>query len=338
MGERIAGAGRGGACGRVGPRAVPLEIFVQPEVGEAPILAVIEEARRSIHVMVFQLGPGGVLDALARKARAGVEVRAILDATPLSHNHLELFAGSGIVERSGSPRFEFTHAKFTVVDGVAAIISTGNYTADQIRVDRNYLALDRDPEDVAALESIFAADWRRSASDLACARLVVSPDNARRRILRFIEGARDRLDVQSMEMADAEVRAALVARRAAGVEVRVVLADPWWVAHNSDAAAFLMSRGVEARYLVAPSVHAKAMIADGAVAFLGSENMSFTSLSRNREVGVIVEEPEGVALMARTFAGDWAAATPFVGGEPRVHAGARRHRAARRVSARRPRG
>jgi phosphatidylserine/phosphatidylglycerophosphate/cardiolipin synthase-like enzyme len=322
----------------MGPRTVPLEIFVQPEAGEAPIVAIIEEARRSIHVMVFQLGPGGVLDALVRKATAGVEVRAILDGTPFSHNHLELFAGSGIEERGGSPSFEFTHAKFTVVDGSAAIISTGNYTAEQIRMDRNYLAVDRDPDDVATLESIFAADWRRVPSDVACARLVVSPDNARRRILRFIEDARDTLDVQSMEMGDAEVRAALAARRDAGVKVRVVLADPWWVGHNSDAAAFLMSRGVEARYLVAPSVHAKAMIADGSIAFLGSENMSYTSLSRNREVGVVVDEPDGVATMARTFAGDWEAATPFVGGERQARAGARRRRAERRVSARRPRG
>lgn len=315
MGESIERERRTHACAPAGPRAVPLRILVQPEAGEAPIVELIEGARRSIHVMVFQLGPGAVLEALARKAHAGVEVRAILDGTALSHNHFELFAGSGIETRTGSPSFEFTHAKFTVVDGEAAVISTGNYTADQIRMDRNYLALDRDPADVAALETIFDADWRR-VPEASCTRLVVSPDNARGRILGLIEGAEHTLDVESMEMADSEVRAALVARRAAGVAVRVVLADPWWVAHNSDAAAFLMERGIETRYLVAPSVHAKAIIADGAVAFMGSENMSHTSLSRNREVGALVDEPDGVAVLARTFAADWEAATPFVGGSP----------------------
>jgi phosphatidylserine/phosphatidylglycerophosphate/cardiolipin synthase-like enzyme len=71
-------------CRRILPRTVPLEVHVQPEVGEAPILEVIQKAQRSIRVMVFQLGPSGVLDALHAKAKAGVKVRVILDGSRLS--------------------------------------------------------------------------------------------------------------------------------------------------------------------------------------------------------------------------------------------------------------
>ena len=34
---------------------------------------------------------------------------------------------------------------------------------------------------------------------------------------------------------------------------------------------------------------------------------------RNREVGLVITEPDGVATMQSTFETDWAAATPFGG-------------------------
>jgi len=286
---------------------------VQPEVGEAPILEVIKEARTSIRVMVFQLGPSGVLDALAAKARAGVKVRVILDGSRLSHNdnNVPLIQERGCEVRWGNPAFEFTHAKVIVADDAAAVISTGNYVLGQVKADRNFVAVDRDPEDVAALGALFDADWSRRPLDAHCERLVVSPDNARGRILRLIESAERTLDVESMELGDGSVRHALADRRAAGVRVRVVLADPWWVRANDAAARYLAANRIRARYLVSPSVHAKAIVADGARAYVGSVNLSWTSLTRNREIGVIADEPGAVATISATLARDWSRAITF---------------------------
>jgi phosphatidylserine/phosphatidylglycerophosphate/cardiolipin synthase-like enzyme len=55
----------------------------------------------------------------------------------------------------------------------------------------------------------------------------------------------------------------------------------------------------------------KAIVVDGAAAYAGSENLSYTSLSKNREVGAIFDEPANDAAMQATFATDWASATPF---------------------------
>jgi phosphatidylserine/phosphatidylglycerophosphate/cardiolipin synthase-like enzyme len=54
-------------------------------------------------------------------------------------------------------------------------------------------------------------------------------------------------------------------------------------------------------------IHAKLIIADGVV-FVGSQNMSVTALTQNREVGAFVFEPTPAQVAITQFASDWAAA------------------------------
>ena len=55
-------------------------------------------------------------------------------------------------------------------------------------------------------------------------------------------------------------------------------------------------------------LHAKIIIADG-VAHVGSENMSVTSLTKNREVGAFVFEPLTEMKIQAQFDSDWSGAT-----------------------------
>ena len=50
---------------------------------------------------------------------------------------------------------------------------------------------------------------------------------------------------------------------------------------------------------------------DGVRAYVGSENLSYTSLNKNREIGVIAYETDILATMAQTFSGDWAVSALF---------------------------
>ena len=50
--------------------------------------------------------------------------------------------------------------------------------------------------------------------------------------------------------------------------------------------------------------------AHGAQAFVGSQNLSATSLDLNRELGIIVKDPVSLARLTRTFEIDFRAATP----------------------------
>jgi phosphatidylserine/phosphatidylglycerophosphate/cardiolipin synthase-like enzyme len=58
-------------------------------------------------------------------------------------------------------------------------------------------------------------------------------------------------------------------------------------------------------------VHAKAIVVDHNIAFVGSQNFTPTSLGENRELGAIVTEPEFVTRLVAIFERDRAAAQPF---------------------------
>ena len=70
----------------------------------------------------------------------------------------------------------------------------------------------------------------------------------------------------------------------------------------------MVDGGVQVRYSVALFMHAKLIVADGARAFVGSQNFSATSLDQNRELGILVADPAALATLAGTFAGDWGGA------------------------------
>ncbi len=93
--------------------------------------------------------------------------------------------------------------------------------------------------------------------------------------------------------------------------MRVLLADPSWIGANADAATFLSAHGIESRHMKAPGVHVKAMVVDGTSAYAGSINLSWTSLTKNREIGLIVTDAPVLATMGATFEADFMSAQDF---------------------------
>lgn len=301
------------ACSPSVPRTTPLELAVLPDAGATPFVSVLQSAQKSIRVMVYQMGTGPIIDTLEAKAKAGVKVQIILDVAQTDTNakykaRLEA-AGAQVIW--SSKKFTYMHAKMILVDEKAAVVSTGNYAAFRMGMERNYVVTNRDAADVDVLVKLFDADFADKEPDLSCTRLVVSPVNARPRIVEVIASAKKTLLVHSMQLGDDDIREAIAAAKARGVAVRVILADPNWIDANAEAGTFLKQNGIEGRWTKEPGVHVKAISVDGTIAFVGSENMSWTSLTKNREIGVVVQEAKNIATMDATFEKDWAIATPL---------------------------
>ncbi len=299
-------------CLATDPRATAIDVFPTPEAGEAPYVDALASAKTSIDLSIYLMGYGGILDQLQAKARAGVQVRVILDQLKRSTNqkYFDLLVAAGAQVKWSDPAFDYFHNKFFVVDHEVAVMSTGNFSKSfSIDLERNFAAVDRDPADLADLSALFEADWTGSPLSMPCTRMVVSPINARQRILDVIAGAQHTLLIESMQFADTGVREAVKQRIAAGVEVRALLADASWIDANASAATYLKNLGVTVKWI--PHLHSKVLVADGKVAYVGSENFSYTSLEKNREVGVIMVEASSIAPLVTTFEADWTAGTAF---------------------------
>jgi len=299
-------------CNATDPRPMPIEVAVTPDAGEQPYLDALNSAQHSIDVEIYLMGYGGILDTLKAKAAAGVHVRIIFDLSKMDTNqkYYDMLLAAGAEVKWSSASFTYQHSKMLVVDGKVAVISTGNYSKSySIDLERNHVATDRDPADLADLVSLFEADWTGQPAQMGCTRMVISPINSRSRILDLINSATQTLTIESMQFADYKVREAVKARVEAGVQVRALIADVGFVDANAAAADYLKGLGVTVKWI--PHLHTKVIVADGARAYLGSENLSQTSLDKNREVGLIVTDASSITPLSTSFETDWAAGTAF---------------------------
>ena len=136
-------------------------------------------------------------------------------------------------------------------------------------------------------------------ADLSCTRLIVSPNNARQRLIELVDSATRTLEVEVMYLSETGVRDAIGAAKQRGVEVRVILGD------RQDEADPVLAQPRDRREVPDTfSLHAKLLIADGVV-FVGSENLSLTALTKNRELGALVFEPAAAAVVTTQFETDW---------------------------------
>jgi phosphatidylserine/phosphatidylglycerophosphate/cardiolipin synthase-like enzyme len=142
--------------------------------------------------------------------------------------------------------------------------------------------------------------------------LVWSPTNAQARLLDLINSAGASLLVENEEMADAGVVGALCAAAGRGVAVQIVMTDQGKYGRQLGQ---LQDAGVQlALYPESADlyIHAKVVLADygtaGARVFIGSENFSHYSLTRNRELGLITADPAVMASVNATLNSDFSGA------------------------------
>lgn len=297
----------GVGCSMKSPRTTPPETFVGPGGLQQRMTALIDGAQDSLDISMYLWTVKPLADRVVAAKNRGVEVRVLLDPDHEGNNAVRpIFTTGGVNVRNAPSLYTFSHAKYILVDGEAAAIMSMNFNVDAMSNERNYGMIDRDPDDVADVQAIFDQDWAMAGgeppqpADLACTRLVVSPTNSKARILEHINSARDTLEMQIMYMSETSVREAVIAAKQRGVAVRVIISDD-----TDDAIPMLKAAGIPVKTSTnSYYLHAKLITADG-VPFVGSENMSFTSLTRNREVGALVFEPSAAQVVTNQFETDW---------------------------------
>lgn len=299
----------GVGCTPTEPRATATQVFVGPSGLEQRIAGYIDSAQDSLWIQMYLFTVDELADRVVAAHNRGVEVRVLLDPDHDGNPDVRgQFTAAGVPVRDASSMFPFSHAKYLVIDGDTAVVMSSNLNYGAMDSERNYGAVITDPDDLADLIAIFDSDWTQQGfADLGCTRLVVSPVNARMRVLQLINGATDRLDLSVIYLSDSSVRTAVIQAHDRGVQVRVVLADTADFPDNLDTITTLEGQGVEVRVLTSVDLHAKLILVDG-VALIGSQNMSTTSLTDNREVGVAVTDSAAVSTIQTQFDADWAAA------------------------------
>ncbi len=289
-------------------------LYVLPDDGPEPLLDWIDAARTSIRIKIYVFTDDAMRDALIRAANRGVDVRVLIDPEPVGggEGNMQTFQAlkdAGVRVKWASGPYKHYHEKSIVIDDRRAIIATFNFTYSSFTKNREFAVVTTQPDVVADVAQIFDADW--AGEGVAWSEetpIVLSPVNSRARLTALIEEAQQTLWLEEATLLDDDLTQALVRAAQRGVDVRFLAPRR---EDNLAEKQFqrLQQAGATIALLDEPYVHAKAILVDGRRAFIGSVNLSFTSLELNRELGIITEEPEVVSRLAEVMARDWARAT-----------------------------
>jgi phosphatidylserine/phosphatidylglycerophosphate/cardiolipin synthase-like enzyme len=277
-----------------------MRLIVQPRDGVEPLLSAVKNAKKSIDIVIFRFDLDELEKALKAAIERGVAVHALVahmtgsGDKKLRNLESRLLKWGATVARTDDDMVRY-HGKLLLVDKATLFVLGFNYTDQDIHRSRSLGIIVKKPSVVREADRLIKVDEDRSQSFRPSrSDLVISPENARDRLLRFIRKARRELLIYDANVTDDEMLQALRKRANAGVTIRVLghVEKKW------------RGKGLKVRKLYR-RLHVRAMVRDGQRAFVGSQSLRRLELDERREVGIVIREKKIVRKIERIFKGDW---------------------------------
>jgi phosphatidylserine/phosphatidylglycerophosphate/cardiolipin synthase-like enzyme len=276
-----------------------VKLITQPEAGEAPILAAVRRAKKTIDIVIFRFDLEKLEEALGAAVKRGVAVRALIahtnkgGETTLRKLEQRLLKGGVTVCRTDDELVRY-HGKLLTVDRRRTYILGFNFTKQDIE-SRSFGVQVGSNRIVKEILRLFESDANRTDYTPRNRDLVISPENARSKLETFISRARRSLDIYDPQVSDDQMLELLKRKADRGVEIRILgeLEKKW------------QGAGFDAREYPGKRLHVRAIVRDGRRAFVGSQSLRKLELDERREVGVIIRERAIVRAIAKTFKRDW---------------------------------
>lgn len=276
-----------------------MKLITQPDAGAGPLISAVQRAKRCVDIVIFRFDLDPLEEALEGAVARGVVVRALIAHTNrggeqrLRKLEQRLLKAGVTVCRTKDDLVRY-HGKSLTIDRRRVYILGFNYTAADLK-RRSFGVLVRSRRIVKEVLRLFEADANRTDFVPRVRDLVVSPENARRRLETFLRRARTSLDIYDPQVSDDQMLALLERKAARGVRIRILgKLEKKWAAGGLDARAFPGKR-----------LHVRAIVRDSRRAFVGSQSLRKVELDGRRELGVIIRDRAIVRALEKTFKRDW---------------------------------
>jgi len=275
-----------------------VKCLIQPGDGAMPLIRGINNAKRSVEIIIFRFNRSEIEKALAAAVSRGVHVHALIAYTnkggeqSLRDLEMRLLAAGVSVSRTADDLVRY-HGKMMVVDRRHLYVLAFNFTYLDMERSRSFGIVTNNKRHVEQAVKLFECDVKRQPYSAGSSTFVVSPVNARQQLANFIKSAKKQLLIYDPEVSDPALVKMLEARARAGVEIRII----GKLKNRSDV--------LETPRTLRIRLHTRCMIRDGSWAFVGSQSLRALELDARREVGIIFRDPAVVARLAKTFEADW---------------------------------
>lgn len=289
-----------------------LAVFIEPQDGHLPLLSAIDNAEKEIDIEMYILTDKEIINHLTDARNRGITVRVLLEEHPfqsgsINNSVYKSFQQKGIDVQWTNPSFALTHEKSIIIDNKEVFILSQNLTASSFSKNREFDILDTNPEDVAEVKNIFLADFSKSSFAQKDPHLLVSPNSSRHALTTLLLNSKNTVAIEMEVISDKEIVDDLCSD-AKKMKVRIILPSFSQVSANRNEAQTLMQCGANIKTLSSPYIHGKMILTD-TTAYVGSINLTTESMDDNRELGIIVTQPDIIQTLSTTFENDWDKAT-----------------------------
>jgi phosphatidylserine/phosphatidylglycerophosphate/cardiolipin synthase-like enzyme len=278
-----------------------LKLLIQPEDGVLPLVEAINKAKSRVEIVIFRFDRAEIERALASAISRGVFVHALIAYTnrggekELRKLEMRLLAAGVTVARTSDDLARY-HSKYLIIDRREFHLLAFNFTHLDIDRSRSFGLITRNAKVIQEAGRLFEADVTRQPYTAGLPALVVSPINARKQLAALIRGAKKELLIYDPEVSDPSMIRLLEERANAGVTVKII------------GRLSRRSTKLEQHKMSKFRLHARCILRDGRVGFIGSQSLRELELGSRREVGLIFRDAKIVARVAKTFHEDWDAA------------------------------
>jgi phosphatidylserine/phosphatidylglycerophosphate/cardiolipin synthase-like enzyme len=301
----------------------PETLIITPDDLQTPIIDAISKAKEKIDLSNFHLSNFAVVNALIAASKRDVKIRMILDNGTLSKSApaqkivAELQANN-IEVKPSSKFFSITHEKSFVIDNHLALVSSINLVTTAATT-RDFGLFTEDKDVVTEMLAVFEADWENADTNkgvtpaLSNARLLWSPINSSSKLVDLIMSAKHDIKLMVENLGSNEIRDALLAKAKEGIAIQTltpgcIMGD---ALRNRPFLKLFADNNIQNKVSAQkadsehPYIHAKMILVDGKNFYLGSENFSYNSLLKAREVGIITTDETKGQKISATFDHDW---------------------------------
>lgn len=275
-----------------------MELITQPADGLTPILKAVEKAQATLDIIIFRFDLKPLEKAIEAAVERGVSVRALIahvnrgGERRLRQLELRMLDAGVTVTRTADDLARY-HGKLLIVDREELHVYGFNYTALDLK-SRSFGVIARDRRMIQEAIQLFESDVRREDFEPAGDSLVVSPENARAQLRRFLRRAKKSLAIWDPKLTDAPMIRLLLQRAKAGVDIRVI------------GKVAKLGSDLRPQKMPGPRLHVRAIVRDGEEAFVGSQSLRALELDGRREVGLLARDAKVVKGLLEVFDADWA--------------------------------
>ncbi len=191
------------------------------------------------------------------------------------------------------------HGKMIIVDDKVLYLLAYNFTHLDIDLSRSFGIVTSTEGAVKEAVRLFECDAKRQPFTDPKKHLVISPVNAREKLMKFIGDAKKHLLLYEMKISDRDFLKLLNKKISDGVAVRVLSRAP-------------AKNGTMPVRRLAGRLHLRAILRDGEAAFVGSQSLRKLELDARREIGIVIDHKATVKRMESIFEDDWKKSEPVI--------------------------